>query len=121
MDHAAERILRWYLSNLDDADEHLEPTVEALRDGVRMGDVEAIAYRDAILALAEAAARDSEDAEPMARLFEIHREAVELDAAERKLDALEELGAISATPDAGPVEDGRRDARIREIVAEIVD
>lgn len=97
MNDATEQIVRWHLSGMDGAEDHLDPLISSLHEGIGIGDFDAYRILDAILASAHEAARGSDDEMLLARLFDLHYELEAIGLAKRKIEALSRQAATAET------------------------
>lgn len=87
MNAATEAILRWHLAALGVEDDEIEVAVSTLREGIAAGERDSVEVCAGLLAQADEAAKGTEDAETVARLFELHFELGALELAEKMLEA----------------------------------
>jgi hypothetical protein len=119
MNVATKQILRWFLVHQGMPAKDIDVLVYTLAAGIAKGEADSLQTAARMLAAADQAAANTDDASLIARLFELHFEMQGLGVAQKKLDALIELQSIVAAPSRGPIAERIRNWRTETLVKEI--
>lgn len=118
MNAATKQILKWHLAQQGVSVGDADLIVTTLSAGIAKGEADSMQATCRMLAEADANAASTEDAELIARLFQIHFELQGLSVAKSKVNTLIELREIVVAPRAGGlagrVQNWRADALIKE-------